>query len=72
MVIEVCRVLFCIALTRAAAYVNIPSVEKPCHVLVKDIYKVQNDVDHVCFSLNESQQANWLECMLNNSGMCRR
>lgn len=50
--------LFCIALTRAAAYVNIPSVEKPCHVLVKDIYKVQNDVDHVCFSLNESQQAN--------------
>lgn len=53
MVIEVYRVWFCITLASAAAYINILCVEKLCHVLVKDIYKVQNDVDHVCFSLNE-------------------
>lgn len=54
MVTEVCTVLFYLALPRSAAYVDIPRAEKQCCVLGKDIYKVKNDVDHVCFSPNNN------------------
>lgn len=56
MVMKVSTVLFYVALARAAACVNIPCAEKQCCVLGKDIYKVKNDVDRVCFPSKNSWQ----------------
>lgn len=54
--------VFYLALARPAAYVDIPHAEKQCCVLGKDIYKVKNEVDRVCFSSNNNWQA---ECYVN-------